>query len=107
MASQSSWKCEVSASKAANTAETAGAARIRHHGVEDAVVDLGVVIAAEDFAGGAAARVTVIRGKEKRNRECPGLWRAARLWRLLLKNVWIAESSTVFPGAGVVSVMVA
>src|SRR4029077_923195 len=37
-----------------SSAETAGASRVRHDGVKDAVVD-GVVIAAEDFAGGAAA----------------------------------------------------
>ncbi len=37
-----------------DAAEAAGAARVRHHGVEDVVVD-GVVIAAENFAGGAAA----------------------------------------------------
>src|SRR5258707_4849377 len=34
--------------------KTAGTTGIRHHGVENTVVD-GVVIAAEDFAGGAAA----------------------------------------------------
>src|SRR5713226_5122327 len=37
-----------------DASKTAGATGIRHHGVENTVVD-GVVIAAEDFAGGAAA----------------------------------------------------
>src|SRR5713226_6117069 len=37
-----------------DAAETAGAARVRHHAVEDAVI-YGVVIATENFAGGAAS----------------------------------------------------
>src|SRR5258708_1082556 len=66
-----------------------------------------VVEAAGGLGGGLRGWVRVSAGGRKTKERVSGVVAgSAPVEICCCKNVWIAESSTVFPGAGVVSVMV-